>query len=133
MENIVLRATAKDPFLRYKSVEDMEEDIRTSLDPSRADEPKFTIPFDDDRTKAIPVITEDKPFSNLDETIIHENEYKKTALMSVHKEPDIQGKKKRKKEVPIILTSVLSIVIILIILLLTLLPSLLTPKDIEIP
>ena len=131
MENIVLKATAKDPFHRYESVEAMEADIRTSLDPSRADEPKFTIPFDDDMTKAIPVITEDKPFSNLDETIIHENDFKKQPD-SVHKEPDFQVKKKRKKG-PIILTFVLSIVIILIILLLTLLPSLLTPKDIEVP
>ena len=131
VENIVLKATAKDPFHRYESVEAMEADIRTSLDPSRADEPKFTIPFDDDMTKAIPVITEDKPFSNLDETIIHENDFKKQPD-SVHKEPDFQVKKKRKKG-PIILTFVLSIVIILIILLLTLLPSLLTPKDIEVP
>jgi eukaryotic-like serine/threonine-protein kinase len=129
VENIVLKATAKDPFHRYESVEDMEADIRTSLDSSRADEPKFTIPFDDDRTKAIPVITEDKPFSNLDETIIHENDFKKQPDF-VHQEPVIKEKKKSKK-VPIILTTVTSI--ILIILLLTLLPSLLTPKDIEVP
>ena len=109
VENIVLKATAKDPFHRYESVEAMEADIRTSLDPSRADEPKFTIPFDDDRTKAIPVITEDKPFSNLDETIIHENELKKHTDV-VDKEPDIQEKKKKKsKKVPIILTTVTSI------------------------
>ena len=131
VENIVLKATAKDPFHRYESVEAMEADIRTSLDPSRADEPKFTIPFDDDMTKAIPVITEDKPFSNLDETIIHDNELKKHTDV-VDKEPDIKEKKKKKsKKVPIILTTVTSI--ILIILLLTLLPSLLTPKDIEVP
>ena len=131
VENIVLKATAKDPFHRYESVEGMEADIRTSLDSSRADEPKFTIPFDDDRTKAIPVITEDKPFSNLDETIILDNELKKHTDF-VDKEPDIKEKKQKKsKKVPIILTTITSI--ILIILLLTLLPSLLTPKDIEVP
>ena len=97
MENIVLKATAKDPFHRYESVEEMEADIRTSLDPSRADEPKFTIPFDDDRTKAIPIITEDKPFSNLDETIIHENELKKH-IDFVHTEPDIKGKEEKEKK-----------------------------------
>ena len=52
VENIVLKATAKDPFHRYESVEAMEADIRTSLDPSRADEPKFMIPFDDDSDKS---------------------------------------------------------------------------------
>ena len=133
VENIVLKATAKDPFHRYESVEAMEADIRTSLDPSRADEPKFTIPFDDDRTKAIPVITEDKPFSNLDETIIHENELKKHPDV-VDKEPDIQEKKKKKsKKGTDYFNYCLKYLIILIILLLTLLPSLLTPKDIEVP
>ena len=58
----------------------------------------------------------------------------KSSTDAVHKEPDIKVKEeKEKKKVPIILTSVLSIIIILIILLLTLLPSLLTPKDIEVP
>ena len=32
VENIVLKATPKDPFHRYENVEEMEEDIRTSLD-----------------------------------------------------------------------------------------------------
>ena len=31
VENIVLKATAKDPFHRYANVEEMEDDIRTSL------------------------------------------------------------------------------------------------------
>ena len=32
VENIVLKATAKDPFHRYENVEEMEDDIRTALD-----------------------------------------------------------------------------------------------------
>jgi eukaryotic-like serine/threonine-protein kinase len=131
VENIVLKATAKDPFHRYESVEAMEADIQTSLDPSRADEPKLLVPFDEDKTKAIPIITDDKSFSNLEETIIHENELKKPAEF-VEKEPDIQEKKKGKKG-PIIFTFISMIIIILIILMFTLLPSLLTPKDIEVP
>lgn len=38
VENIVLKATAKDPFHRYDTVEEMEEDIRTALDPERLHE-----------------------------------------------------------------------------------------------
>lgn len=38
VENIVLKATAKDPFHRYDTVEEMEEDIRTALEPERLHE-----------------------------------------------------------------------------------------------
>ncbi|MCL6617261.1 MAG: Stk1 family PASTA domain-containing Ser/Thr kinase, partial [Anoxybacillus ayderensis] len=32
VENVILKATAKDPFYRYQSVQEMNEDIRTALD-----------------------------------------------------------------------------------------------------
>ena len=66
VENIVLKATAKDPFHRYDSVEEMEDDIRTALrSEADIDEPKFIIPVDNDATKAIPIITNDRPFQIL--------------------------------------------------------------------
>ncbi|KRN29647.1 hypothetical protein IV38_GL000534 [Lactobacillus selangorensis] len=45
LENVVYRATAKQPSERYASVEDMAADLKTSLSPVRKDEPKF-IPED---------------------------------------------------------------------------------------
>ncbi|MDP4171455.1 MAG: Stk1 family PASTA domain-containing Ser/Thr kinase, partial [Bacillota bacterium] len=74
VENIVLKATAKDPFHRYNSVDAMEEDLQTAMYPIRANEAKFTIPLDDEATKAIPVITNERPFQNLDETMVHGND-----------------------------------------------------------
>lgn len=57
IENIILKATAKDPLHRYNSVQEMEEDLRTALDPERINEPKFTIPsVEGEETKAIPII-----------------------------------------------------------------------------
>lgn len=50
VENIVLKALSKDPSHRYGSVEDMKEDMRTALDPDRLNEPKFTVPGDDEET-----------------------------------------------------------------------------------
>ena len=41
LENVVLRATAKETADRYKSVNEMYADIRTSLSPERANEPMF--------------------------------------------------------------------------------------------
>ncbi|MCQ6274047.1 Stk1 family PASTA domain-containing Ser/Thr kinase [Bacillus sp. V3B] len=133
VENIVLKATAKDPFHRYASVEEMEADIRTALDPDRLDEPKFTIALDDEATKAIPVITDDQLYSNHDETIIHGKEKKtKSASTSLKQEEKGKSKKKRKK-LPIILFSILSVLIILVILFFTVFPALFLPKDIEVP
>lgn len=41
LENVVLRATAKDPRDRYESAQEMKNDLDTSLDNDRGDEPVF--------------------------------------------------------------------------------------------
>ncbi|QSB08173.1 Stk1 family PASTA domain-containing Ser/Thr kinase [Lysinibacillus sp. FSL K6-0057] len=58
LENVVLKATAKDASHRYTTVEEMYEDLETVLSPSRINNPKFVIPVDNDVTKAIPIIKE---------------------------------------------------------------------------
>lgn len=130
VENIVLKATAKDPFHRYNSVEEMEEDLRTALDTERGNEAKFVIPIDNDATKAIPVITNDKPLKNLDETLVHSNEKPLPGPKDDLKEGS--GKKKRKKW-PVILISTFLVLAILGLLAITFLPGLLSPKDVKIP
>ena len=41
LENVVLKATAKDPRDRYATAQAMQADLNSSLDPERADEPVF--------------------------------------------------------------------------------------------
>jgi eukaryotic-like serine/threonine-protein kinase len=130
VENIVLKATAKDPFHRYNSVEEMEEDLHTALDTERGNEAKFVIPIDNDATKAIPVITNDKPLKNLDETLVHSNEKPLPGPKDDLKEGS--GKKKRKKW-PVILISTFLVLAILGLLAITFLPGLLSAKDVKIP
>lgn len=43
LENVVYRATAKHPCDRYQDVAAMVADLQTSLDPSRANEPKYVV------------------------------------------------------------------------------------------
>ncbi|CEG26775.1 Stk1 family PASTA domain-containing Ser/Thr kinase [Bacillus sp. B-jedd] len=129
VENIVLKATAKDPFLRYDSVEEMEEDLQTSLYPERLNEAKFIVPEDDDATKAIPIITADSQRKNLDETIIH-GQNKSEEPKAVKKQDD--SKKKRKKW-PIILISTFILLILLGVGALTVFPGIFGAKDVEIP
>lgn len=45
VENIILRATAKNPKNRYENVREMQEDLKTCLDPSRKDERKLSYEF----------------------------------------------------------------------------------------
>lgn len=56
VENIILKATAKDAAHRYDNMEEMEADLATSLSASRIQEPKFFIPVDDEATKVMPII-----------------------------------------------------------------------------
>ncbi|PWW27421.1 serine/threonine-protein kinase [Cytobacillus oceanisediminis] len=130
VENIVLKATAKDPFHRYDTVDDMEEDIRTALDPERLHEEKFMAPIDDDATKAIPVITDDRPYQNMDETLVHAKDPKADTQPVAKQKPE---KKKKKKKWPIILVSMFLTLIVLGVLAVTVLPDLLEPKDVQVP
>ena len=145
VENIVLKATAKDPFRRYESLEEMDEDLTSALDPERMDEPKFAVPLDDEATKAIPVITDQKAYSNLDDTIVHQTntdivQTKPTAPVVDGKKKDKKkdkGKKakkdKRKRKWPIIIISLFFLLIVLGVAAFTLVPGLLGPKEIEVP
>lgn len=129
VENIVLKATAKDPFARYESVEKMEEDLSSALHPDRLNEEKFVIPDDHEATKAIPIITNDKPFDRLDETIVHNGADKQSSQSSVTSGTE----KKKRKKWPIILTSVFVSLLILLVLIITIIPNMLKPKDIPVP
>lgn len=129
VENIVLKATAKDPFLRYDSVEEMEEDLRTSLYPERINEAKFVIPEDNDATKAIPIITADKPLKNLDETIVHAQDKDSAG----EPQGNMEKPKKKRKKWPIILVSTFVALVLLGVMTLTVFPAIFGAKDVEIP
>lgn len=58
LENVVMRATAKDARDRYKSVVEMKKDLDTSLEPSRRFEPPFVAEHNPnkDATIVLPVV-----------------------------------------------------------------------------
>ena len=45
VENIILKATAKNPKNRYADAREMHEDLKTCLDPARKDEKKYTFAY----------------------------------------------------------------------------------------
>ncbi len=58
VENIIIKATAKNPKNRYADAREMHEDLKTCLEPSRANEPKIRLKYTEntDDTAAIPVV-----------------------------------------------------------------------------
>lgn len=128
VENIVLKATAKDPFHRYDDVDEMEDDLRTALDANRLHEGKFVIPEDDEATKAIPIITNDRPFHNLDETIV-----RKEQPVSSEQNSQPAKEKKKSKKWPIILTLLFLLIAAAGITAVTMGPDLFGPKEVEVP
>lgn len=138
MENIVFKATAKDLFHRYHSVDEMREDIDTALDEARRNEPKFHVAEDHEATKAIPILTneEENHDQNLDETKIHRDKVEKRDSIHPgnHKKNGKQQKKKpKKKKWPFIVAISFIFLFVLSILVLTFFPGLVGPKEMKVP
>ena len=88
IENVIIRATAKNPKNRYVDAREMHEDLKTALDESRKDEPRYVYKYpgnDLDETKKL-----DKELRALEEKAKEKEE---------EKEEEPMKKKKRVKEV----------------------------------
>ncbi|MBE1553510.1 Stk1 family PASTA domain-containing Ser/Thr kinase [Sporosarcina limicola] len=120
VENVILKATAKDATYRYRSADEMVDDLLTVLSLERANEEKLSIPFDDDRTRSIPVVNEMSKFTSIEST-------KKIEPVTLEQPP--VAVKKRKKW-PIIAGSIGGIIILLLLLFIS---GILGPKQVEIP
>lgn len=80
IENVILKACAKNPKNRYNSALEMHEDIKTALNPERGDEPKliYQYPEDDfDADKKTP----SRAKKNADEKELEEDEKSNKALI----------------------------------------------------
>ncbi|MEW9501352.1 Stk1 family PASTA domain-containing Ser/Thr kinase [Jeotgalibacillus marinus] len=118
VENVILKATTKDAFYRYSSAEEMQEDLKTVLNEDRMNEQKFVIEPDNDTTRVIPVIREERKLSNLADTKVRsDNVSKREEQTNAKANPKKKNKKdkknkKKKKKWPWILGAVLLILLI---------------------
>lgn len=129
VENVILKATAKDPTIRYQSADEMQDDMATVLLASRMNEEKFAIHFDDEATRAMPAIKDEPTYENIGETIKHEP-IQQESEPKPEPEPKPKPKKKRKKG-PLIVGGLVAVA--LIIALIAFLPNLLGWKKIDVP
>ncbi|QKE75805.1 Stk1 family PASTA domain-containing Ser/Thr kinase [Arthrobacter citreus] len=136
VENIVLKATAKDIFYRYDSADEMKLDLQTALDTDRLNEKPFVIPTNDDETKIIPIL-KDIPGSINDDTVVvpikKKSNQSNQPKDNVKKAPDKNLKRKKKNSFAKFIIGTFIALLISGLLAITLIPALFLPEDVEIP
>lgn len=132
VENIVLQATAKDPFHRFNSVYEMEEALNVALEADRLNEPIYTPPFEaGEETKAIPIITDEQlQVDDEADTLVHQAETKR---LEEPTEEAAETKPKAKKKKRFRKTKIFIAVIIALFVAFILWVLLSGPNDVEIP
>ncbi|MFC0301469.1 Stk1 family PASTA domain-containing Ser/Thr kinase [Virgibacillus soli] len=145
VENIVLKATDKDPFNRFASAYEMETSLDNALDPKRMHEPKYVSPTnEEEKTKAIPIISDrigelEQQDEDEHTMIHHANEIqekvvsgKKGKKNKVKKKTKTKKVKSKKKKWLFLLIGGF-VIMVSVILALFLIPHLLKPKDVDVP
>lgn len=122
IENIILKATAKNPQNRYKDAREMHQDIITAMDESRINESKYVYPYKDNELEKT---------RNLDEAIeiIKKEEKEKKEEMTKKEKEETKNEKK----LLITLASIFTGLIVLTAAIVFLLPHLSKGKTIEVP
>lgn len=132
LENVVLKATAKNPDHRYRTVEEMEADLETVLSESRLNEPKFVPPIDDEETKALPVFKDPIPVNDIANTkqiTVEPSNHSPNKTIQQTTPTTNSVKKKNKKKIWGIVIAIIAIIILSSVLII----NLTKPDKIEIP
>ncbi|MCZ0703381.1 serine/threonine-protein kinase [Natronobacillus azotifigens] len=139
LENVVLKATTKDPFHRYESVESFENDLVTALDSNRINEAAYIPPEDQgEQTKAIPVLTKESLEQEKvgDDTIVHSKQGNEAHKIN-NQNPQVKKKQKKKKSLKakiLIWTSVVLFILIgASLFAIFVLPNMFQPNDVSVP
>ncbi|WP_035053298.1 Stk1 family PASTA domain-containing Ser/Thr kinase [Carnobacterium pleistocenium] len=91
LENVVLKATAKETIDRYRSVQEMASDLETSLSPQRIKESKFTPASLMEKTKILEPIVPIAPTAIVKE--------KELDLKNKEIDKEVEPKKKKKRKI----------------------------------
>ena len=122
IENIIIKATAKNPANRYKDAREMHQDIITAMDENRINEKKYVYPYPE---------TDIESTKKLDETvkaIKKQEEVKEENMRSIEKEES-----KNQNKLLIILASIFAGLVVMITAIVFLLPKLSKGKTLEVP
>ena len=119
VENIIIKATAKNPKNRYADARSMNEDLRTCLDDSRANEAKIVLPY--------PEFDEDRKPKNTTKTVP-----KSEGIVKEIKTEEVENTK-RDNKVLITLFAVFTGIVLVITSIIVLLPVITNQTEIKVP
>ena len=119
VENIIIKATAKNPKNRYADARSMNEDLRTCLDDSRVNEPKIVLPY--------PEFDEDRKPKNTTKAI-----NKTDGIVKEIKSEEVENTKKDNK-ILITLFAVFTGIVLVITSIIVLLPVITNQQEIKVP
>ncbi len=122
VENIILKATAKNPKNRYKDVREMKDDIKTCLDEERENEEKieFKYPETDFSDTRSVVKKEEKKVEKVEEPVVKQ----------ITEEDTIEKGNKKKT---IIIASIIGVCLLAFILVIIVIPKLSSEKEVKVP
>lgn len=122
IENIILKATAKNPENRYKDAREMHQDIITAMDESRINEPRYVYPHSENDLEKTKV---------LDDTVKEVKEKEKKEKEIIRREEREESKKQNK--LLIILASIFTGLVVLAAAIVFLLPKISETKTVTVP
>ncbi|OQO69035.1 serine/threonine protein kinase [Enterococcus villorum] len=96
LENVVLKATAKEPADRYKTAEEMSEDLATALSPARAQEARWQPHAMINETKVLSPVDEDMPMPESFKSMPLPQEKEEKSELAEETVPDPKTKKHKK-------------------------------------
>ena len=123
VENIILKAAAKNPKNRYRDVREMAEDIKTSLDEERENEQRIVFKYPETDFSDTKVVTAQKEEKK-------EEKDQKPVAKQITEEDKIEKSNKKKM---IIISSIIAVFASLMIFIFIILPKATASNDIKIP
>ena len=131
IENIILKATAKNPKNRYADAREMHEDLKTCLDESRANELKITFKYpehDYDDTKLLKTVKETQKAEKKSESKRISKDGEETIAKRVNK-----NESKSQNKVIIILASIFVGLVVIITTIFVLIPYITSSRQEAVP
>ncbi len=125
VENIILKATAKNPKNRYPDAREMHEDLKTCLDESRANELKITFKYPEND------YGDTKILKTVKDTKVKTTKEEKNGEKEVAKKKKVENNQENK--LLITLASIFVGLVVVITTIFVLIPKITTSKQVEIP
>ena len=135
VENIIIKATAKNPKNRYTDAREMHNDLLTCLDESRENEPKIKLPYKEfsEENKAKQPKKEPEEEKGTSKKESKQKETKKESSDEVLAKQITKNDLKKQNKLLIVLASIFTCLIVAITTVVILIPALTTNKEIHVP